>query len=332
MRFSDSLIGKQLANFRIDRLLGRGGMAKVYQGWDIKLDRPVAIKVIDERYRSEPSYGERFLREARAVAALQHPNIVHIYHAGEQDGLLYFVMKYVRGVDLKQWMKQYRDANKLIPEAEVVRIGRAVAGALDYAHAQGVIHRDVKPSNILVAENGQIILTDFGLAMNVMQETMGDVFGSPQYISPEQARKSSFAVPQSDLYSLGIILYEMLAGRLPFDDPSPATLALQHITAEPPSPRSLNPRLNRVVEAVLLKALSKTPGQRYQTGRELMDALEAALKGDKLSSSQPVTILFLPLQTETRPTRVASYDYETGGSTPPTGGATVVGMASPAEP
>lgn len=277
MRYPDPLVGQRLANFQVERLLGRGGMASVYLGWDLRLLRPVAIKVIDERYREDPVFKERFLGEARAVAAWRHPNILQIYYAGEQEGLLYFVMEYMRGLDLEKILRKYAEAGELMPQEDVLLVGRAIASALDYAHSQGVVHRDVKPANVILEEDGRVVLADFGLARKLTQETMGQVFGSPHYISPEQARSSAEAGPRSDLYSFGVILFEALTGQVPFDDPSPATLALQHIIQEPPSPLSLNPGLSRETEAVLLKALSKNPEERYATGGELMTALEAAL-------------------------------------------------------
>jgi serine/threonine protein kinase len=286
----DTLIGHQLANFRIERLLGRGGMAKVYYGWDVKLERPVAIKVIDERYRDDHSYTERFVREARAVASWNHPNILQIYYAGDENGIYYFVMEYVRGLDLGKIIQHYTDAGELLPLADVLRVGCAVANALDYAHLKGVIHRDVKPSNVLVSEDERVVLADFGLALTVSQGTVGEVFGSPHYISPEQARNSAEAVPQSDLYSLGVMLYEMMVGVLPFDDPAPTSLALMHLTQEPPAPRTINPSIGLAEQAVLLKALRKSPQERYQTGRELVDALEHALLEADPADTQPVTM------------------------------------------
>jgi serine/threonine protein kinase len=204
------LIGRQLANYRIERLIGSGGMAQVYYGWDVKLERPVAIKVIDARYRDDPAYAERFVREARAVATWRHENIVQIYYADDEDGLYYFAMEYIDGMDLGRLLAQYADDGEWMAYEDVLLVGRAVASALDYAHQKGVIHRDVKPSNVMVTSKGRVALTDFGLAMDVYRGTLGEAFGSPHYISPEQARSSANAVPQSDLYSLGVMLYEML--------------------------------------------------------------------------------------------------------------------------
>ncbi len=279
------LIGRQLANFKVEHVIGRGGMATVYYGQDIKLERPVAIKIIDARHRDNPAYAERFIREAKTVATWRHEHIIQIYYADDEDDLYYFVMEHIDGLDLHHLISQYADQSQLIPHRQVLRIGRAVAAALDYAHEQNVIHRDVKPSNVMVAGADRIVLTDFGLALDVEQGSMGEVFGSSHYIAPEQARRSADAVPQSDLYSLGIILYEMLTGEVPFDDPSPTAVALQHISNLPPPPREINPNLSPDVEAVLLKALSKSPDERYQTGQELLDALAEALQTD-----QPVLV------------------------------------------
>jgi len=310
MAVHDPWIGRQLAGFKIERLLGQGGMASVYFGWDLKLQRPVAIKMIDERYRGDPAFVERFRREAQTIAAWHHPNILQIYSAGEEDGQTFFVMEYIRGRDLQQALSQYARSGLSISMAEVVRIGRAVAAALDYAHGRGVIHRDVKPSNIIVAEDGRVMLADFGLALQASGITLGQVFGSPHYISPEQARSSASVVPQSDLYSFGVILYEMLTGSVPFDDPSPTTLALQHINNPPPSPRSINPTLSPQVEMVLLKALNKLPHERYSTAHALMDALETALQTG-VADSQPMTLRVLPLpgQAAPPPTRTSLPQY-----------------------
>ncbi len=274
---NDPLIGRQLGNFLIERLVGSGGMAQVYYGWDVVLERPVAIKVIAHRFRHNQSYTERFLREARAVARWRHEHIVHIYYAGEEDGLYYLAMEYVDGSDLAQVLAAYRAERRLPPHGEVVRIGRDIASALDFAHDRGIIHRDVKPSNVLITAEGRVLLSDFGLVLDRQEGSSGEVLGSPGYVAPEQALRSASAVPQSDLYSLAVILYEMLVGRLPFDDPSPTALALQHVTEPPPPPRRLNRALNQETSDVLLKALEKKPENRYQTGERLMDALSDAL-------------------------------------------------------
>ena len=272
---SDSIIGRQFANFRILRHLGHGGMADVYLGHDVQLQRSVAVKVLDARHQGDRAYAKRFVREAQAVASWRHENIIQVYYAGEEDGYSYFVMEYIDGRDLGDILSRKR---KLMPHDEVLRIGRAVAGALDYAHQQGVVHRDVKPSNVMIAKDGRVVLMDFGLALDMAQGSVGEVFGSANYISPEQARNSADGVPQSDLYSLGVMLYELLVGKLPFEDPSFTTVAIQPITAPPPPPRELNPELNPATERVLLKALHKSPDKRYRSAGQLLDALEKALQ------------------------------------------------------
>jgi serine/threonine protein kinase len=290
----DPLIGRKLSNFLVKRVLGRGGMAQVYYGQDVKLERPVAIKVIDVRYRNQPAYAKRFVKEARAVASWRHENIIQIYYADDQDGFYYYVMEYIDGKDLASLMYSYSVKGNFMPVEDVLRIGRAIASALDYAHAKGVIHRDIKPSNILMSKAGRVVLSDFGLALDVQQGSSGEAFGTPHYISPEQASRSTDAVPQSDLYSLGVILYEMLTGVVPFDDASPTTVAIQHITQVPPAPRSLNPQLNAETEAVLLKALSKKPIDRYQNGAALMDALAQALSKNKIVAQRVLPLPPMP--------------------------------------
>lgn len=273
-----SLIGTTLANYRIQNLVAHGGMADVYHGIDVKLHRQVAIKVFDGSSRSKSSQVSRFLQEARMMANWRHENIVQIFYAGDEIGLFYYVMEYVDGYDLASILSVYEEKGELIPIKDVLRIGDAIASALDYAHEQGIIHRDVKPANVLVANSdGRVVLGDFGLALDLNEKSRGEVFGSPHYIAPEQARRSSDAVPQSDLYSLGIILYEMITGATPFNDPAPASLALQHITEPPPLPRSINPSVSVQVEEVLLKALEKSPKDRYQSGKDLMNSLRKAL-------------------------------------------------------
>ncbi len=264
-------------------------MARVYYARDERLQRPVALKVIDERYRGNPAYAERFIREASFVASWRHANILQVYFAGEEDGLYYYVMEYIPGRDLGKILGELKAQRKLLATAEVLRIAGAITDALDYAHQRGVIHRDIKPSNVIIADDGRIVLADFGLAMSVSEGTVGGAFGSPHYISPEQARNSSLAVPQSDLYSLGVMLFEMLTGVLPFDDPSPTALVYQHLNQPPPSPRSINPALGPAVEQVLYKALAKNPHERYPTGQDLMVALTRALdEGISATQAEPV--------------------------------------------
>jgi len=196
-----------LGPYRLEKILGRGGMGQVYLAQDTLLGRNVALKVIDAQLRSDPAYIGRFVREARAVAAWNHPNIVQVYDAGEQDGWYYFVMEYIEGITLRDLIAQYAARGLLLPHDLALRIGQALGRALDYAHLRNVIHRDVKPANVLIAGDlntptGRIVLTDFGLALDASSGSLGEVAGSAHYIAPEQARRSSDAAPQSDLYSL----------------------------------------------------------------------------------------------------------------------------------
>src|SRR5690606_20718840 len=188
----------------------------------------------------------------------------------------YMAMAFIEGRDLGQILAGCQRTGRQLPYQDVLRLTRDIASALDHAHAGGVIHRDVKPSNIMVTPDGRGILTDFGLALSVPEGSIGNTFGSAHYIAPEQALASSAAVPQSDFYSLGIVLYLMLTGRVPFDDPSAMAVVLQHLNDPPPPPRSVNPDIPPQIEAVLLRLLEKEPARRFPDGRALEEALEAA--------------------------------------------------------
>jgi tRNA A-37 threonylcarbamoyl transferase component Bud32 len=288
MSLPDPLIGRQLGDYRIIGVIGRGGMAAVYRGYDVRLDRYAAVKVMGAHLATEEDheqYRQRFLREARSIARLSHPHIVGVYQFGETDNVYYMAMIFIEGRNLSQIVKEYAANGQLMPRAQVIRIARDIGNALDYAHANGVIHRDVKPSNIMVTSDGQAILTDFGLALSASEGTIGNTFGSAHYIAPEQAVSSADAVPQSDLYSLGIVLYQLLTARVPFDDPSPMSVALKHINEPPPPPRKFNALLPPEVDRVLLRALEKKPHQRYPTGDALALALARALETGGVSES-----------------------------------------------
>lgn len=280
MAGNDPLIGKELGDYLLQSLIGRGGMARVYLGYDKNLDRYAAIKVIETHLitgSDSAEYYERFQREARSIAKLNHPNIVGIYQFGQYGRNYYMAMEFIDGRDLRLVLKDYNRKGEMIPVTRMLRVLRHMASALDYAHEKGVIHRDIKPSNILVTkEDDKAVLTDFGLALNVPEGTVGNTFGSAHYIAPEQAVSSAQAVPQSDLYSLGIVLYEMMTGRVPFDDASAMSVALKHLSDPPPPPSQLNPAISSHVEAVILKSLEKEPHERYQTGQLFIRALEHA--------------------------------------------------------
>ncbi|NWF70078.1 MAG: protein kinase [Chloroflexi bacterium] len=280
MSITDPLLGRKLGDYVILEMLGQGGMARVYKGYDERLDRNAAVKIIDAHLvtrETEAEYRERFRREARAIARLKHANIVNIYQFGEDGQMYYMAMEYISGQDLRQIIKDHNEKADKMPYAQVLHVVKDICSALDYAHGEGVIHRDIKPSNIMVTPSGQSVLMDFGLALSVPEGTLGSTFGSVHYIAPEQAVSSARAVPQSDLYSLGIVLYEMLTGRVPFDDRSTMSVALKHLSDPPPPPSALNPNISAELEAVVLKMLDKEPRKRYASGLEFARAVEYAM-------------------------------------------------------
>lgn len=294
MSSQDPIVGKKLGDYTIMALLGRGGMARVYKGYDEALDRYAAVKVITSDFTAtadEAEYKSRFQREARAIARLRHPHIVGVYQFGDLDGLYYMAMAFLDGSDLRVELKSYHEQNQRIAYTRIVNMAGEIANALDYAHQQGVIHRDIKPSNIMMTSTGAV-LTDFGLALTTTEGTKGDTFGSAHYIAPEQAISSARAVPQSDLYSLGVVLYEAFTGQVPFDDPSVMSVALKHLNEPPPSPSLYNPELPKSIERVLLKVLNKEPKDRYTTGKELFEALTNAMSnnGDETVELEPVSV------------------------------------------
>src|SRR5258708_22537424 len=289
---ADPLLGKQLGDYVIQGLLGRGGMARVYKGYDDRLQRYAAVKVINSDFNAadQGEYAERFRREARVIAGLHHPNIVGVVQFGEYESHYYMAMVFIEGKDLRQILKEHADRGTRLPYEDVLNVIRGISSALDYAHSRGVIHRDIKPSNIMLDTENRAVLTDFGLALSIQEGTLGDTFGSAHYIAPEQAVSSAKAVPQSDLYSLGICLYEMLVGQVPFDDPSAMSVALKHLNDAPPPPHLFNPQLAPAIERVVLKVLDKDPNSRYASGALLTQALEIAMRTDATESTVTVQV------------------------------------------
>ncbi|MCA0457590.1 MAG: protein kinase [Chloroflexi bacterium] len=276
---SDPIIGKKLGDYLIVDILGQGGMARVYRGLDKKLNRYAAVKVIDASSlrEDEAEYRKRFQSEARAIARLNHPNIVGIYQFDQVDTLYYMAMSFIEGRDLRNIIKTHDRNGTRMSGTEVRNIIRDIGSALDYAHSEGVIHRDIKPSNIMVTAAGKAVLTDFGLALSVPEGTIGNTFGSAHYVAPEQAVNSAQAVAQSDIYSLGIVLFEMLTNRVPFDDPSAMAVAMKHLTDPPPPPSKINASLSPQVDRVVIQALDKDPKKRFTTCAEMLKALEKAM-------------------------------------------------------
>jgi len=276
---TDTLIGTHIGPYEIIEKIGRGGMAEVYKGYHHVLRRPVALKFLEQALQDKESVALRLRREAQAIAALRHQNIVQVYDFGMYENRPYLVLEYIPGHDLRMEMDRRLANGRAFTPEETIAIIEQTGAALDYAHEHGVIHRDVKPGNILLSDRGEAILGDFGLVMlrnRVSQITTGETFGTPEYIAPEQALNSRAAVPQSDIYSLGGILYEMTTGHLPFEDDSPLSLALKHISQDPIPPRRYRPDLPAAVEAVILKALAKDPADRFPTAHALAEALRKA--------------------------------------------------------
>lgn len=260
--------------------LGAGGMARVYLAHDRLLDREVAVKVLSEPYASDPNFVERFRREASAAAGLNHPNIVSVYDRGEAEGSYYIVMEYLSGPDLKQVIRR---RSPLAP-SDAIDYALQILAALGAAHRRDVIHRDVKPQNVLVSEDGHLKVTDFGIARAGAQSEMteaGSVIGTAQYLSPEQARGDEVTAA-SDCYSVGIVLYEMLTGRVPFDAERPVAVAMKQISDPPVPPHEIVSTVPPALEAVVLHALGKRPSERYRSAEEFSRALldaRAAIDG-----------------------------------------------------
>ncbi len=293
----ESLIGKTLdRTYRLDQLLGKGGMGAVYKAHDVALNRDVALKMMHPHFTDDETFRARFLQEARAVAALDHPGIVKVYAFGQDQGLLYIVMDLIPGQDLHAWLKRLADEHKIIGLDETLAIVQRVALALHYAHEKGVLHRDIKPANVLLKptdpalhEPGdadgyirlafQPVLTDFGLAKlaegGVHTQT-GTTMGTPPYMSPEQCLGVDLT-RHTDIYSLGVVLFELATGRVPFEVKSLTEAIRRHTQEPPPPPRSVNPTLPVEVENIILRALAKRPEDRFATAREMADALKNAL-------------------------------------------------------
>lgn len=271
----NDLIGRQIGSYRIEATLGRGGMAFVYLAFDTGVDRRVALKVLPPHFGSDPDFVQRFLHEARSTVDLRHPNIVRTYTAGEKDGFHYIAMEYMDGGSLERRI----DAGTALDPGEVVRIVADVAAALDHAHNRQVIHRDLKPFNILFNAAGTAKLADFGIAKSRHQLTVtvpSMLIGTPSYMSPEQAEGKPVSA-STDIWSLGVVTYQMLTGVLPFAaDTAPATLfQVVHSTPTPPSRRT--PGLPGTVDKVLARAMAKAPGARYTSAAEFTQSLAAAL-------------------------------------------------------
>ena len=283
--------------YQVGEVIGRGGMAEVHEGRDLRLGRRVAIKILRPDLALDPTFQARFRREAQSAASLNHPNIVAVYDTGEDtlvaqgsDSVIvpYIVMEYVDGMTLRQLLSSGR---RLLPE-RALEITAGVLSALDYAHRHGIVHRDIKPANVMLTRTGDVKVMDFGIAraLNNSQDTMTSasaVMGTAQYLSPEQAR-GEVVDARSDLYSAGVVLYELLTGKAPFTGDSPVSIAYQHVSEMPTPPSQVDPGVTPEVDAVVLHALSKRTDDRYQSAAEFRSDVERAINGSPVTAAIPM--------------------------------------------
>src|SRR6184192_95819 len=281
MAVSDTLINTLFdGRYRIMRKLGTGGMANVYLAEDQELGRRVAIKILDDRHAGDDQFVERFRREAKNAASLSHPNIVSIYDRGEAEGTYYIAMEYLDGRSLKELIVSRGPA----PVNIAIDYARQILAAIRFAHRHGIVHRDIKPHNVLVDAEGRLKVTDFGIARagaSQMTEA-GSIIGTAQYLSPEQA-KGAPVDQTSDLYSVGVVLYELLTGVVPFTGDTPVEIAMKHLSATPEPPSAKRPDVPRELDMVVLRALAKDPEDRYATAAEMEADLARVARGGAVS-------------------------------------------------
>ncbi|HEY8875431.1 MAG TPA: Stk1 family PASTA domain-containing Ser/Thr kinase [Desulfosporosinus sp.] len=275
--------------------IGAGGMAIVYKAKDLLLNRVVTIKVLREQFVSDEDFIRRFRREAQSAASLSHPNIVSVYDVGKEGDTEYIVMEYVEGRNLKEIIREYAP----LTTDQSINLGRQITEAIQNAHEHHIIHRDIKPHNILVTEDGHAKVTDFGIARAVSSATVthtGDIIGSVHYLSPEQA-KGLQSNEQSDIYSLGIVLYELMTGKVPYDGETPIAIALKHLQEQPVLPSKINPRIEKEFEAVIMRAIAKSPEQRYLSAKDLLADL------NHIQAGRPISRAVIPLADDTEATQ-----------------------------
>jgi serine/threonine-protein kinase len=311
--------------YELHRRLGRGGMAEVYLAADQLLDRPIAVKVLFPEFATDPAFVERFRREATAAANLSHPNIVGVYDWGEADGTYFIVMEYVEGRSLSEILSA---EGPLHPD-RVADVGADVAAALGFAHRNGVIHRDVKPGNVLLTQSGQVKVADFGIARAITSATddnltqVGTVMGTATYFSPEQARGEP-ADPRSDIYSLGCVLYELALGRPPFAGDSPVAIAYKQVHESPVPLRQINPNIPEALQAIILKCLAKNPANRYPSAEDLRADLRRFREGQRILAEPVMATTAVPLINDALPPE--SEEEDDDPSTSPLFIAGIVGL------
>ncbi|MFN8111950.1 MAG: PASTA domain-containing protein [Solirubrobacterales bacterium] len=271
--------------YRLESRLGSGGMADVWRARDTELDRDVALKLLHENFARDTEFVERFRREASSAAGLQHQNVVSVFDRGSYEDSYYISMELVEGSSLRELIDQGLEIE------EAVEVTRQMLAAAAFAHENGIVHRDLKPMNVLIDRDGRIRVTDFGIARAGGSEITrtGSVMGTAQYLSPEQAQGMA-VTPTTDIYSIGIILFEMLTGRVPFDGDNAVAIAMKQVGEEPPAPSTINPKVSPALDAIVLKALAKDPAQRFQSAAEMAAALEAA----EGSPDEPVVLTPIP--------------------------------------
>src|SRR5438093_2069009 len=286
--------------YELSDRLGSGGMAEVHLGRRRVLGRTIAIKTLLTQFSSDPSFIARFRREAQSAASLNHPQIVRVYDTGSHDGTHYIVMEYIEGRTLRDII---REEGPLLPE-RAAEIAADVCAALSFAHQHGIVHRDVKPANIMLTKAGSVKVTDFGIARAMTGDTVTQtaaVLGTAQYFSPEQAQAAPVDA-RSDIYSLGVVLYEMLTRQVPFTGSSPVAIAYKHVKEAPVLPSRLNPDVPPALEAIVMKAMAKNPDNRYQSAQEMREDLLRALHGRPVEATPVLsdsTGMISPLSDET---------------------------------
>src|SRR5918999_2304159 len=317
MAVSDTLINTVFdGRYRVLRKLGSGGMANVYLAEDGELGRQVAIKILNDRHAADDQFVERFRREAKNAAGLSHPNIVQIYDRGEAEGTYYIAMEYLEG----QTLKELAGVRGPLPVRDAIAYTRQILAALRFAHRKGIVHRDIKPHNALIDDDGRLKVTDFGIARAGPASQMteaGSIIGTAQYLSPEQARGGPID-QRSDLYSVGVVLYELLTGTVPFTGDTPVEIAMKHLSSVPEPPSAKRAEIPRDLDLVVMRALAKDPSERYHSAEEMDADLRRVSRGVAISpATEEAATAIISRPPPTAITEVTSRTRETVPYAPP---------------